>query len=417
MKLKRSIGFVTGVSYCVTTIIGAGILGLPGAAAQLAGNNSVYAWALDFILVIPLLFVFSRLINTVQSAGGIADFVKVAFGDSKLYLFSQGILLITLVIGTGAIALVGSQYLGSALGYGTRFITLTATLLILVPTLINSLGITLGGRVQNVCALVLILFLLSVIAASFTHWTFSGIFTFSSHQIEGTWKAMGLIWFAFTGIEMITFLGEDFRSPRTFILSVITSFLIVGFLYIGLAIALKLSVNPSDPLLAGSPLIAILNNTLGRNFAQFGGFFGFGLILINLTSAILGASRLIFAVGRNGVLLPEKFGQINERGVPMTALWTLSTLAILVVLSIQFFNLSLEPLFLLVSQNWFILYLLAIISFLKLEKTRAGFTIGLLSLFLALVFMSTFSWFVLFPIFIGLLIFLRPTKAGVPYVG
>lgn len=417
MKLERSIGYIIGTSYCVTIIIGAGVLGLPGAAAHLAGPNSVYAWAFDFLLVLPLLYVFSRLINAAQSAGGIADFIKVAFGPNRIYRFAQVLLLVTLVVGTAAIALVGAQYLGSALGWSPQTVSLAAIFFILVPTLINSLGVRLSGKVQSIAALALVLFLLSVIASSFPEWTVGRALSFDSQRLSGTWQAMGLVWFAFTGIEMISFLGEEFKSPLTFIMSVVSAIIIVGFIYIGLAIATKLVVPVNDPLLMNSPLVAILKRTLGARAGNIGSLLGSLIILINLTGAILGASRLIFSVGREGYFLPKSIGELNHRGVPLQALVFLSVLSAAMVFIIGLLHWSLEPVFLFVSQNWFVLYALAILSFLKLETSTVGRSLGVLSLIFACIFMSAFSWFLIVPLVIAVFIYFQGRSDKAPYVG
>lgn len=417
VKLQRSIGYIAGTSYCVTVIVGAGILGLPGVAAELAGPNAVYAWALDFLLAIPLLIVFGKLIALTQSAGGIADFIKVAFGKNRLYRFAQVILLLTLCVGTAAISLVGANYLASSLSLSSLETAFFAILLIGIPTIVNSYGVKFGGRVQSVLAASLILFLTLVILSSVLHWNLKDILSSNTHQLPGMWKAMGLIWFAFTGIEMISFLGEEFISPRVFILSVVTAFLVVGFLYLGLAIALKQTVPLDSPLLSKSPLVAILNANLGTFFGNFGGMFGFLLILINQCAAILGASRLIFSVGRDGNLLPAGLGELNERGVPWNALLALGVSSCLVVILFTGLHLSLEPLFETVSQNWFLLYVLAIGSFLKLAKTRLQVLFGISSLLLSMVFMSSFSWYLILPSFIFVLVCITKPKEEEKYVG
>lgn len=411
-RLQPSIGFVTGTSYCVTIMVGAGVLGLPGAAARLAGPNAVWAWIADFLLALPLLFVFGKLTATVRSAGGIADFVKAAFGRGLLYRFVQGLLLVTLVLGTAAIAQVGGRYLAAPLGWGREATAGAAVGLVLLPALIVSRGVRLSGAFQSGAAVVLLLFLATVIASSFGWWRPSEVLAFDSTQIGGTWAAMGLVWFAFTGVEMISFLGEEFRSARVFTLSVATGFAVVGLLYVGLAVAVQQVVSPDDPLLVDSPLTAVLNTTMGARLAAWSGLLGGVLILINLNGAILGASRSILAIGREGDLLPRSLGELNARGVPARALLVLAGASVGTILVSESLRWPLEGALRIVSQNWFLLYVLSIVAFLRLEKRRWAKGLGVLALLLAAAFMSVFSWYLLVPALILALVRVLPSRQG-----
>jgi len=396
-QLPKSLGVGAGMAYCVTIMVGAGVLALPGAAYELAAQNAVLAWSLDLLLVIPLLFIFGRLMTRVQSAGGIADFIAHAFGREVLFRFSQLLLLITFCAGMAAIAQVGAQYLGASLGTGRTGVTLLALSSLLVPGVLNTLGLRASTRAQQGWAVALCLLLLTVIASSFGHWETSRILSFDAGRWEQTWQAMGLIWFAFTGIEMISFLGEDFESPRKFILAILAAFVIVGVLYLGLAIALSQTATPGDPRAVGSPIVLILEATFGAKAAWLGGVLGFTLILFNLNGAFLGASRLIFSVAREGHLLPSRLAKLDGKGTPVRCLWMLGLSSMLIVLLLHAGEWNTQPVFLLVSQNWFILYVLAILAFLKLETSWAARLLGMVALAVSCVFMRVFSWFLVLP--------------------
>ncbi|MFE8602012.1 APC family permease [Archangium violaceum] len=396
-QLEKSIGLVTGIAYCVTIIIGAGVLALPGAAYQLAGTNAVLSWLFDLLLAIPLIYIFSRLIGRVQSAGGIADFVRYAFGDAVLYKFSQVLLIITLFAGTAAIALVGAEYLGAALNLEAPGRTLLAFFLLAAPTLLNSVGLKVGSQVQKLWAAALLVFLLAVILSSLRFWDSSRLIAPATGNWGQVWQAMGLIWFAYTGVEMISFLGEEFSSPRKFILAIVISFFVVGIIYLGLAIALSQTTSPTDARAVTSPIVAILERTMGARVAWLGGLLGFVLIWINLNGSMMGASRLIYAVAREGIFLPRSLAHLNAAKAPARALITLGLGSMLTVGLLHVFGWSTQPIFLLVSQNWFLLYVLSILAFLKVETSKVGRSIGMLALVVSFAFMRVFSWFLLLP--------------------
>jgi amino acid efflux transporter len=396
--LQRSLGLGASVAYCVTIMVGAGALALPGSAYALAGQNAVLAWIFDFVLAIPLLCMFCRLVTRVQSAGGIADFVKHAFGAASiLHDFSQLLLVVTLFIGTAAIAIVGAEHLTASLSFGPFGRVASALLLIGVPTLLHVSGRRIGATVQKIAAAALLLFLLVIIGSSVGSWESSRILAFDASKWEETWQAMGLIWFAYTGVEMVSFLGEEFRSPRTFVLAMVIAFLVVGLVYVGLAIVVSQTLAPADPRLQSSPMISVLDRTFGERAAWVGGILGFVLILINLNGAILSASRLIFSVAREGTFLPRRLSALHRAGIPSRALWLLGMGSMVIVLLISALGWSTRPLFVLVSQNWFILYIVSILAFMKIETGRAARLLGLAAFVFACLFMKVFSWFLVIP--------------------
>ncbi|HYO68059.1 MAG TPA: amino acid permease, partial [Archangium sp.] len=320
-----------------------------------------------------------------------------AFGDAVLYKFSQVLLLTTLFAGTAAISLVGAEYLGASLNLGTRGRTLLALFLLAAPTLLNSIGLKVGSLVQKIWAAALITFLLAVILSSMRFWDSSRLIAPAASNWGDVWQAMGLIWFAYTGVEMISFLGEEFSSPRKFILAILISFVVVGIIYLGLAIALSQTTSPTDTQAVTSPIVAILERTMGARAAWLGGLLGFVLIWINLNASMLGASRLIYAVAREGIFLPRSLAQLNTAKAPARALTTLGLGSMLTVGLLHAFGWSTQPVFLLVSQNWFLLYVLSILAFLKVETSKVGRGIGMLALAVAFAFMRVFSWFLLLP--------------------
>lgn len=78
--LPRGLGLWALWLLVVNGMIGAGIFGLPGDAARLAGNHSPAIFVLCAVLVLPILLTFAHLASRFGNTGGPMLYVATAFG-------------------------------------------------------------------------------------------------------------------------------------------------------------------------------------------------------------------------------------------------------------------------------------------------------------------------------------------------
>jgi basic amino acid/polyamine antiporter, APA family len=138
-----------------------------------------------------------------------------------------------------------------------------------------------------------------------------------SALFESFFYATALMFVAFTGYARIATLGEEVADPRrTIPRAIIVTLIVTAFLYIAVAVVAIASVgadsfaNPgaqATPLervarAIGSPLLALMV-AIGAITAMLG-------VLLNL---ILGLSRVLLAMGRQGDM-PPVFGRVSSDG-------------------------------------------------------------------------------------------------------
>jgi amino acid efflux transporter len=68
------------VALYISSVLGAGILVIPGLAAQIAGPGSILAWSLLSLASYPFAYTFAGLSERNPESGGIYAFAKEAFG-------------------------------------------------------------------------------------------------------------------------------------------------------------------------------------------------------------------------------------------------------------------------------------------------------------------------------------------------
>ena len=79
-KSKDGITLRHGIAIYIASVLGGGILVLPGLAASTAGPASILAWIILSIVSYPLAYTFSRLALRSKESGGIYSFSLEAFG-------------------------------------------------------------------------------------------------------------------------------------------------------------------------------------------------------------------------------------------------------------------------------------------------------------------------------------------------
>ncbi|WP_437984366.1 APC family permease [Sorangium sp. So ce117] len=400
-SLRKTIGIYGAVTLAVGVVVGAGMLSLPGLVYREAGGWAPLSWLLDALLVIPLLIAMTHLARRFPSAGGVAGFVGEAF--PSLRLGCSYLLVGTFSLGLPAIAITGGNYLASALGPGdTDALRLAGAglgaLFLLAVLAFAWLGARTASALQNVVvtALVLVLCLLGVLAALNWHRI---DFSAGAPSPRGVWNGMALAFFAFTGWEMLAFTTEEFKNPRRdFPLAVAISFVIVLLLYLGAAFAVQALVDLDDPLLAYAPLLVAIERGTGAETSLLGAIVVSAIVLVNLNGACWAASRLIYDIGRQG-WAPRRLGLTRLSGAhatPRPAVLALAALFAGVIGVAATGLLSLDDLLRLSGQNFFLLYTLAVVAYLRLATSRGARVFGVVALLACLIFMRVFGWGLLY---------------------
>ncbi len=390
--LSRHLTLPGAVSLAITIVVGSGALVLPGVAYQDSGNSALWAWVISAAIVVPLLVIFARLGAAHPSAGGVAGFVQAAFGRRA----AGGVELLlvgTFGFGIPAIALTGGHYLAGLLGFPGRYAWIGAIALLLLALGLNMLGVRLSARVQTVLAIVLTLGLLAAgLVGMIGHGAHlslphAGLTTFGAGL-----SSVGIVFFAFTGWEMLSFTAEEYRNPRRdFPRAVAVSFLVVTGVYLVLALGVQTRLTRSDPSLTGAPVQAMVAKVLGGSTGYAVAALGVLIIMANLVGAMMGASRLVMSSAREG-LLPAPLSRISApSGIPRRAVvacfLTFSVVAVVSGTGLV----SLGGLLAIAGKNFYLIYLLSVVAYVRLFPRRVERVFGIVVLLVLLGVTATFG--------------------------
>ncbi|MDQ1721790.1 MAG: amino acid efflux transporter [Pseudonocardiales bacterium] len=371
-RLSAHLGLPGATALAITVVVGSGALVLPGIAYRQAGRDAAFAWIVAAAVTIPLLVVFARLGARYPGAGGVAGFVHAGFGRTAAAAV-EVLMLGTFSLGIPAIALTGGNYVVRALGLSARSGP-AAAILVLGAGAVVAVGVRLSGRLQTALALMLTvgLFCAALLALVHPVTPVSVHVPTDSAQLLTVAATVGTVFFAFTGWETISFTTEEYRNPRRdFPRVLVLSFVLVTAMYVLLAIGLQAQLPSTDPGLSGAPVGEMVERAAGSGAAQATTVLGIVAIAANLVGAFWGASRLVMASARAG-LLPRPLAQVHAASsVPRRAV-AACVATCLVIIGFQTSGLfSLGTLLSLAGRNFYVIYLLSALAYARLFTGRA----------------------------------------------
>jgi amino acid efflux transporter len=322
-RLRRVITVRHAVAIYVSSVLGAGILVIPGLAARIAGPGSLVAWVILSGASYPFAYTFSRLSARRPESGGIYSFARECFGK-EMAAVTAWLFVAWDVLGAPAATIAAASYLAYSFPMPREEVFAIAILLVLSGFVINYQGIRLSGRVQLATVVCIVAVLAVAVLASVQKTNPAEFTPFLPGGFASVGVASALIIWTYFGYENVSNVAEEFKNPaRDFGRSVVISVLLISALYLAVAFAV---VGTGVYKSGGgvTPFAAIMSGVFGT----YGGvvvsllavFITFGTV--NAYTA--GMSRVVFAAARDGSL-PRALATIDRTtGAPRRSLVALT---------------------------------------------------------------------------------------------
>ncbi len=284
-----TLGLARGSALYVASVLGTGVLALPGLATRVAGPASVLAVALVLVASVPLAGTFAALAARHPDRGGVASAVRAALGPTAAratgYWFFLGV-----CAGVPVVAVLGAEYVVAVVGADRDVVPVVAVALVVVPALAVALGVRVAGAVQLGLTTLLLAAVFVVVAAAAPAASAERFTPFLSEGWSGVGSAVSLFVWAFAGWEVGTHVSADFRDPRRTIPAATgVALVVVGVAYLALQVT-TVGVLGTD---AGTGTVALLD--LARVGAPAAGPVLVGVVAAVVTSGVLTAYLAAFA--------------------------------------------------------------------------------------------------------------------------
>lgn len=335
-RLQRSLSLgavvLFGIAY-MTPII---VLGTFGILAEITHGAVSAAYLAAAVAMCFTALSYARMAKLFPVAGSAYSYVRHSISDHLGFIAGWAVLLDYLFLPM-AIWLIGAAYLHSAFPQLPQ--ALWVLTFILVTSVINIVGLHLAKGINSVLMLVQFLVLLAFVALC-AHYILGDASKplLSLQPLVGEGVNLSLVMagaavacYSFLGFDAVSTLTEETRDPqRTIPRAILLITLIGGLIFVVTAYFVQLA-HPSTQFESSDAAAYEIARNIGGDL--FVSVFLIGLIVGQFTSGLsaqASASRLMFAMGRDGVLPRALLGTLSPRfGTPVGAILVCAVVALL----------------------------------------------------------------------------------------
>ncbi|WP_207262346.1 APC family permease [Pseudomonas sp. GW101-3H06] len=335
-RLQRtlSLGSVVlfGIAY-MTPII---VLGTFGILAQSTAGRVPAAYLAALVAMFFTAMSYGRMASAFPVAGSAYSYVRKAISPKLGFIAGWAVLLDYLFLPM-AIWLIGAAYLNSAFPAVPQWVWVLA--FIGITSAINIVGLKLANGINALLMLVQFLVLVAFVAlcvhyvggdASTPLWSIKPFFN-GDMQMPLIMSGAAIACYSFLGFDAVSTLTEETRDPRrTIPRAIMLITLIGGLIFVCVSYFVQIA-HPSFQFdSVDSAAYEIARNIGGDLFVSI---FLIGLIVGQFASGLsaqASGSRLLYAMGRDGVLPKSFFGTLHERfGTPINSILLCAVVALL----------------------------------------------------------------------------------------
>jgi basic amino acid/polyamine antiporter, APA family len=351
--LARRLGLFDTTMLVMGGIIGSGIFINPYVVAQQVPSTILIlaAWALGGLIALAGAFIYAELSSQMSASGGQYIYLRDAFHPGLAFVYGWALLLVTQTGGMAAVAVTFAKYV-CALGRmeaNDNVAALLATIVLVVLTIINCLGVRAGSTTQNLFMILKLIAIAALVAFGLTiagapattiatpTAVASGGSTSSPPGIWSSLIAFGAalipVQFAYGGWQTSCFVAGEVRDPRKNlprglllgVLGVIAVYLSVNFVCVH-------ALGPNGLAETRTPASAVMRLALGENGARIIAI-GIAISTVGfLSQSMLTAPRVYFAMAEDGLFF-SSLAKLNRARVPAFAIALQGVLAIVITLS------------------------------------------------------------------------------------
>ncbi len=348
MKISKELNITQGIGVVITTLLGSGIFIVPAITASLSGANSLIAWLVISLCIIPITYVFGIFGKKYPHIEGSAYFVKNAFGQ-KLGKVIGLMYLSVIPIGPPVVVITGASYLSSL--FDSNILLLVSILMIFTIFMLNQYKFSISS---NIGLIIIAFILLIIVIISYNSLFQNKEIVFKSLD-NNFLKSIGIMFWCFVGIEAISHLSSEFKNKNDFLKAVIYGIIAVGFLYtlVGFSV-LKFNIFGEESLNIES-LILIFDNILPFYGKFIMSIIGFFICLIAVNLYVASSTRILYSYTKNKLTFNKSLLVI--------------ILAILVTTILKIvYNIQLETLLLYANGVFVLVYFFVGLSGIKIFK-------------------------------------------------
>lgn len=327
-QLARTIGLFPLAMIGIGSTIGTGIFFVLSEAVPVAGPAVIWSFVIAGVVAGLTAVCYAELASAVPVSGSSYSYAYATLGE----VVAMGVaacLLLEYGVSSAAVAVGWSQYLNQFLGnlFGFQIpavlsqspenggvINLPAVVLVAMCAFLLIRGASESARINAIMVLTKLAVLVLFIVIGIVGWNTDNFADFAPFGITGITAAAGTIFFAFIGLDAVSTAGEEVKNPRrTMPLAILIALTTVTLFYVAVAVVAIGAQPAADFKDQEAGLSAILEKVVGATWPGTVLAAGAIISIFSVTLVtIYGQTRILFAIGRDG-MLPPFFQKVNPR--------------------------------------------------------------------------------------------------------
>jgi APA family basic amino acid/polyamine antiporter len=317
LDLKDAVALVVGI------VIGAGIFRLPALVASNTGDaqTMMVAWILGAVISFIGALCYAELASAHPNAGGEYHFLERAYGSEVSRLFAWARMT---VIAPGSIALFAflfADYATQFMKLGDSSNVIYASLLIIVLTAVNIIGLSAGKWTQNMLTLIEASGLVLVIVVGFST-TAPPEPAIAASGAQGAFGlAMVFVLLTYGGWNDAAYLSAEIKDgKRNIVRALMYGLGIIAVLYILVGFAYIHGLGFAGLAKAQAPAAELMSGAFGETGVKVMSIIVAIAAITSANATILTGARTNYALGRDWRLF-RWIGQWHgEKSVPVNAM-------------------------------------------------------------------------------------------------
>jgi basic amino acid/polyamine antiporter, APA family len=327
-ELKRTIGLFQLSMFGIGATIGTGIFFVLSEAVPVAGPAVIWSFVFAGVVAGLTAICYAELASAVPVSGSSYSYAYATLGE-LVAMVVAACLLLEYGVSAAAVAVGWSQYLNELFDNLFGFtipdslsqapeqggiFNLPAVLLVGMCALLLIRGASESATVNAVMVLIKIGVLVLFIVLGIQGWSSDNLSDFTPFGVGGITSAAGIIFFSYIGLDAVSTAGEEVKNPRrTMPMAILIALVTVTTLYVLVALV-AVAAQPTEAFEGQEAgLAAILEDVTGSTWPATALAAGAVISIFSVTLVVIyGQTRILFAMGRDG-MIPPVFHRVNPR--------------------------------------------------------------------------------------------------------
>lgn len=330
--MHQKIGLAGAVIMTVGTVIGAGIFILIGPLGVATGPGLFFCYLIALIVAAGSAVCYSQVAAVFPTTAATYRYARMFYSDYIGFIMGW----LRWVTACYALALMGigfADYMAPVLGWDQRALALG---IMFIFYLINILGLKTTQLVQGLLVIIVVSGLISFAGWGLPSTSLSRLANWSAAGWAPLLQGSAAAFFAYTGLYFIAEIGDEVKkAQRNIPLAILFSSIILGILYLGVAIVFSGGLGWEKIKMVEPNLAQASSLLLPASLAGLVQVSAVVAIFTPINAIYTSSSRLLFSLAQDG-FLPAFLTRTNFFGAPSLAL----TINFLFGVTVVLFDLS-----------------------------------------------------------------------------